>query len=217
MKITQLREKDGNLTLSTTDLDTFLQKIKTETKTQPVSTFRQQLRYCLPGKRCNEADRLPKVLPAARIPQDERCLPDENLQRHRGTDRRPAFRQVRNSPCETSCLGTAPDAARIHRFQRTDCKDLDYLHPSEQFAAGQTGRSRSIPRPCLPPCREMLPAPTAFRNSAERAQAGTVLPPLLRPRSHVPPGLHTVLSCTAPSPCPTKPPIRKPCKTRSHP
>lgn len=60
MKITQLREKDGNLTLSTTDLDTFLQKIKTETKTQPVSTFRQQLRYCLPGKRCNEADRLPK-------------------------------------------------------------------------------------------------------------------------------------------------------------
>lgn len=65
MKITQLREKDGNLTLSTTDLDTFLQKIKTETKTQPVSTFRQQLRYCLPGKRCNEADRLPKVLPAA--------------------------------------------------------------------------------------------------------------------------------------------------------
>ena len=56
MKITQLREKDGNLTLSTTDLDTFLQKIKTETKTQPVSTFRQQLRYCLPGKRCNEAD-----------------------------------------------------------------------------------------------------------------------------------------------------------------
>ena len=63
MKITQLREKDGNLTLSTTDLDTFLQKIKTETKTQPVSTFRQQLRYCLPGKRCNEADRLPKVLP----------------------------------------------------------------------------------------------------------------------------------------------------------
>ena len=29
-------------------------------QTQPVSTFRQQLRYCLPGKRCNEADRLPK-------------------------------------------------------------------------------------------------------------------------------------------------------------
>ena len=76
--------------------------------------------------------------PGSRIPQDERCLPDENLQRHRGTDRRPAFRQVRNSPCETSCLGTAPDAARIHRFQRTDCKDLDYLHPSEQLAAGQT-------------------------------------------------------------------------------
>ena len=45
-----------------------------------------------------------KNLLIVRIPQDERCLPDENLQRHRGTDRRPAFRQVRNSPCETSCF-----------------------------------------------------------------------------------------------------------------
>ena len=65
MKITQLREKDGNLTLSTTDLDTFLQKIKTETKALPVSAFRQKLRYTLPGNRCDEADRLPKVIPAA--------------------------------------------------------------------------------------------------------------------------------------------------------
>lgn len=65
MKITQLREKDGNLTLSTTDLDTFLQKIKTETKTKPVSAFREHLKYALPDKRCTEADRLPKVMPAA--------------------------------------------------------------------------------------------------------------------------------------------------------
>ena len=89
MKITQQREKDGKLTLSTTHLDTFLQKIKTETKAQPVSTFRQQLRYHLPDKRNNEADRLPKVIPAA-----EFCKADEDLQRHRGTDRRPPFRQV---------------------------------------------------------------------------------------------------------------------------
>lgn len=65
MKITQLREKDGNLTLSTTDLDTFLQKIKTETKTKPVSAFREHLKYALPDKRCTEADRLTKVIPAA--------------------------------------------------------------------------------------------------------------------------------------------------------
>ncbi|CDD91008.1 virE N-terminal domain protein [Bacteroides intestinalis CAG:315] len=65
MKITQLREKDGNMTLSTMDLDTFLQKIKTETKTKPISTYREQLRYTLPDKRCGEANRLPQVIPAA--------------------------------------------------------------------------------------------------------------------------------------------------------
>lgn len=65
MKITQLREKEGNITLSTMDLDTFLQKIKTETKTKPISTYREQLRSTLPDKRCSEADRLPQVMPAA--------------------------------------------------------------------------------------------------------------------------------------------------------
>ena len=65
MKITQLREKDGNMTLSTMDLDTFLQKIKTETKTKPICTYREQLRYTLPDKRCGEANRLPQVIPAA--------------------------------------------------------------------------------------------------------------------------------------------------------
>jgi len=65
VKITQLREKDGNMTLSTMDLDTFLQKIKTETKTKPISTYREQLRYTLPDKRCGEANRLPQVIPAA--------------------------------------------------------------------------------------------------------------------------------------------------------
>lgn len=67
MKITQLREKDGKCTLTTIDLDTFLQKIKTENKARPVSAFREQLRYALRDKRCTEADRLPKVLPAVEL------------------------------------------------------------------------------------------------------------------------------------------------------
>ncbi len=61
MKITQLRERRE----SDTEHDR-LGHLPTENQNgdqnQPVSTFRQQLRYCLPGKRCNEADRLPKVL-----------------------------------------------------------------------------------------------------------------------------------------------------------
>ena len=184
MKITQLREKDGNLTLSTTDLDTFLQKIKTETKTQPVSTFRQQLRYCLPGKRCNEADRLPKVLPAA------------EFRKTNGVCQMKTYNGI--VELTVGPLSGKSEIALVKRLAWEQPQTrLVFTGSSEQFAAGQTGRSRSIPRPCLPPCREMLPAPTAFRHSAERAQAGTVLPPLLRPRSHVPPGLHTVLSCTA--------------------
>ena len=188
MKITQLREKDGNLTLSTTDLDTFLQKIKTETKTQPVSTFRQQLRYCLPGKRCNEADRLPKVLPAA------------EFRKTNGVCQMKTY----NGIVELT-VGPLSGKSEIALVKR-----LAWEQPQTRLVfTGSSGRTVKIwttftrPNNSLPGKREEAEVfhahayRLAVRHSAERAQAGTVLPPLLRPRSHVPPGLHTVLSCTA--------------------
>lgn len=65
MKLTQLRVKDKTTALTTIEIDTWVAKMKTEIKTQPVSAFRETLRYFLPDNRCQEADKLPKILPAA--------------------------------------------------------------------------------------------------------------------------------------------------------
>ena len=174
MKITQLREKDGNLTLSTTDLDTFLQKIKTETKTQPVSTFRQQLRYCLPGKRCNEADRLPKVLPAA------------EFRKTNGVCQMKTY----NGIVELT-VGPLSGKSEIALVKR-----LAWEQPQTRLVfTGSSGRTVKIW--------------TTFTWNSTPASPSTPKPCTARtPYSSI---LHS------PSPCPTKPPIGKPCKTRSHP
>lgn len=65
IKITQLREKEHNTALTTLSIDTFVEKIRTETQSNPISIFREQLRYTLPGERCSTSRQLPKVLPAA--------------------------------------------------------------------------------------------------------------------------------------------------------
>lgn len=65
MKITQLREKDNSVALSTMNLDTLVEKIRTETQLRPVSNFREQLKYTLPNEPCIASERLPKIIPAA--------------------------------------------------------------------------------------------------------------------------------------------------------
>lgn len=65
MKITQLRKKDKTTALTTMEIDAWVAKMKTEIKTQPVSAFRETLRYFLPDNRCCEADKLPRIMPAA--------------------------------------------------------------------------------------------------------------------------------------------------------
>ena len=65
MKITQLRRSENGIALSVLDQETFINKVKTEIKTKPVSTFREQLKYMLPTDRCAAADKLPEILPAA--------------------------------------------------------------------------------------------------------------------------------------------------------
>lgn len=79
MKITQLRDKDKTTALTTMDMETWIGKTRTETKTQPVSAFREVLRYSLPDSRCYEADKLPKILPGCGIPQDGRRKTNEKL------------------------------------------------------------------------------------------------------------------------------------------
>ena len=41
MKITQLRDKDKTTALTTMDMETWIGKTRTETKTRPVSAFRE--------------------------------------------------------------------------------------------------------------------------------------------------------------------------------
>ncbi len=65
MKVTQQRDSETNSALSTMDIDTFVQKLKTETKAQPVSSFREQLKYTLPGEQLAEGSKPPKIIPAA--------------------------------------------------------------------------------------------------------------------------------------------------------
>lgn len=71
MKITQQREKDRTTALSTMDVETWIEKTQTETKTKPVSTFREALKYALPDSRCYDADKLPKIMPAAEFRRTE--------------------------------------------------------------------------------------------------------------------------------------------------
>ena len=70
MKVTQLKEKNNAIALSTINLDKLVEKIKTETQLRPVSNFREQLKYALPNEQCTTAERLPKVLPAAEFYRD---------------------------------------------------------------------------------------------------------------------------------------------------
>ena len=65
MKITQFRKNEDTIALSVMDLDILVNKIKTEIKSRPVSTFREHLRYILPDERCMFANKLPQIIPAA--------------------------------------------------------------------------------------------------------------------------------------------------------
>ena len=65
MKITQLRDKEETTALTTMDIETWIEKTKTEIKARPVTVFREMLKYTLPDERCYGADKLPKILPAA--------------------------------------------------------------------------------------------------------------------------------------------------------
>lgn len=65
MKITQFRKNGDTTALSVLDLEKLVNKVKTEIKSRPVSTFREELRYMLPDDRCMFADKLPEIIPAA--------------------------------------------------------------------------------------------------------------------------------------------------------
>ena len=151
MKITQLRDKDKTTALTTMDMETWIGKTRTETKTQPVSAFREVLRYSLPDSRCYEADKLPKILPAAEF-------------RHRAVVRRPG-----DYIGKTIGMGTAANSLRLYRFERTVSENMGKIYPPRQFASTEKRRSGDISRACLSFGREMLSAANSVQHFTQRA------------------------------------------------
>lgn len=128
MKITQQKDRETNIALSTIDIDNFVQKIKTETKAQPVSSFREQLKYTLPDMHIDEADKPSKILPAAEFRKVEKV---KQLKAYNG------IVELTIGPLSGKAevgMGAAANAARLHRLQRTHGENMDYLHPPRQLA-----------------------------------------------------------------------------------
>lgn len=71
IKITQVRDGGNHVTQSTLTLDAWVERMKEEVKTYPVTMFRSQLRHFLPGDHCEAADKLPKMMPAAEFRKTE--------------------------------------------------------------------------------------------------------------------------------------------------
>ena len=88
MKITQFRKNEDTIALSVMDLDILVNKIKTEIKSRPVSTFREHLRYILPDERCMFANKLPQIIPAAEFRKVNGQKQMKKLQRYCRTDHR---------------------------------------------------------------------------------------------------------------------------------
>ena len=59
IKITQIRETESAEAISVFNFESFVEKIKVETKARPVSGFRVALHYVLPGEPCRHSGKLP--------------------------------------------------------------------------------------------------------------------------------------------------------------
>ena len=156
MKITQLRDKDKTTALTTMDMETWIGKTRTETKTQPVSAFREVLRYSLPDSRCYEADKLPKILPAAEF---RRAEGGKQMKSYNG------IVELTVGP-----LSGGPEIALVKQLAweqpQTHCV---FTGSSGQFASTEKRRSGDISRACLSFGREMLSAANPVQHFTQRA------------------------------------------------
>ena len=196
MKITQQRDSRTNTTVSTMDIDTFVQKIKTETKTKPVSSFREQLRYTLPGTQISEANKPAKIMPAAEFRKVDNL---KQLKTYNGIveltvgplSGRAEAELVKRRAWEQpqTRLAFLGSSGRTVKIWTT-------FYAPRQLLAQQTRGSGTLPCPRLPSGGEVLPASTPLRHPAQRTGTGAILTSLIRPGSLVPPRLHPVLPAT---------------------
>ena len=166
MKITQLRDKDKTTALTTMDMETWIGKTRTETKTQPVSAFREVLRYSLPDSRCYEADKLPKILPAAEFRRTEG---GKQMKIYNGIVEL-TIGPLSGGPEITLVKQLAwEDSLRLYRFERTVSENMGEIYPPRQFASTEKRRSGDISCACLSFGREMLSAANSVQHFTQRA------------------------------------------------
>ena len=181
MKVTQLRDKDKTTALTTMDMETWIEKTRTEIKTQPVSVFREALRYSLPDSRCYEADKLPKILPAAEFHRTES---GKQLKYYNG------IVELTVGP-----LSGRPEIILV--------KQLAWEQPQTHCVfTGSSGRTVKIwvkftrPDASLPQKREEAELFHAHAYRLEGTDTGTILTPVTRPGTQVQAGFRSVLSVT---------------------
>ena len=193
MKITQFRKNEDTIALSVMDLDILVNKIKTEIKSRPVSTFREHLRYTLPDERCMFANKLSQIIPAAEF---RKVNGQKQMKNYNGIveltigplSNKSEIALVKQKACEqpqTRCvfMGSSGKTVKIWTtFTRPD------------NASQYTGRSGIIPRPCLSIGCEMLSAPDSIRYTSQRTDFGTIFAIIPRSGHHISSGFSPVLS-----------------------
>ena len=172
IKITQVRDGGNHVTQSTLTLDAWVERMKEEVKTYPVTMFRSQLRHFLPGDHCEAADKLPKMMPAAEFRKTEggQCM------------------KAYNGLVELT-VGPLAGRAEVEQVKREAWK----LPQTRCAFMGASGHSVKIlvaftrPDNTLPLTRaeaeahggEVLPAPVVIRYPSQGTFPGTIFTPFL--------------------------------------
>ena len=169
MKITQFRKNEDTIALSVMDLDILVNKIKTEIKSRPVSTFREHLRYTLSDERCMFADKLPKIIPAAEF---RKVNGQKQMKNYNGI--------------VELTIGPLSNKSEIALVKQKACEQ-------PQTRCVFMG-SRTIPRPRLSTGCEMLSAPNPVRYTSQRTDFGTIFAIIPRPGHHISSEFSPILS-----------------------
>ncbi len=194
MKITQFRKNEDTIALSVMDLDILVNKIKTEIKSRPVSTFREHLRYTLSDERCMFADKLPKIIPAAEF---RKVNGQKQMKNYNGIveltigplSNKSEIALVKQKACEqpqTRCvfMGSSGKTVKIWTtFTRPDNSLPKTREEAELFHAHAYRLAVKV-----------LSAPNPVRYTSQRADFGAIFAIIPRPGHHISSGFSPILS-----------------------
>lgn len=179
IKITQVRDGGNHVTQSTLTLDAWVERMKEEVKTCPVTMFRSQLRHVLPGDHCEAADKLPKMMPAAEFRKTEggQCMKAYNglVELTVG----PLAGRAEVEQVKREAWKLPQTRCAFMGAQRTFGENPGGFHPTRQYAAPYPCGGGSVSCSCLHHGGEVLPAPVVIRYPSQGTFPGTIFTPFL--------------------------------------